>query len=208
MKQKMVNISVNTVVRNTKKSDFMKLGNILIIDGSSRQNGFTKKQIDFLKENVDCENITVYEAYKNKFEFCDGCNFCEANEKCKFSDLDGFFERFENADLIVFASPIYNGSFSSPLKALIDRFQFYYTYFYKHNKTQKITKRRMGVLLTSSGRVGEKWLSIMEEQLKFAFSILNIEFIGSALCNFTDTTPGIEKAEKEIKNILERIEQL
>lgn len=185
----------------------MKFRNILIIDGSGRKDGFTKQQIEFLKEYAEYENLTVYETFKNKFEFCDGCNFCEANEKCVHKDLDDFFEKFETADLIVFASPIYNGSFSAPLKALIDRFQFYYTYFYKHNKTQKITKRRKALLLATSGRVGEKWLSVMEEQLKFAFSILNIEYIGSALCNFTDTSPDLKKAEQEIRNIFERIEK-
>jgi hypothetical protein len=48
----------------------------------------------------------------------------------------------------------------------------------------------------------------MEEQLKFAFSILNIEFVGSSLCNFTDTNPQIEKSENEIRKIVERIENL
>ena len=48
----------------------------------------------------------------------------------------------------------------------------------------------------------------MEEQLKFACSILNIELVGSVLCNFTDTKPQIEKAEEEIKNIVERIGNL
>ena len=60
----------------------------------------------------------------------------------------------------------------------------------------------------SSGREGTKWLGIMEEQLKFAFSILNIQFVGSALCNFTDTNPQIDKCEAEIRNIVERIENL
>lgn len=185
----------------------MKIQNLLVVDGSSRINGYTKKQIEFLKQNVNCESVTVYETFKNKFEFCDGCNCCEINEKCKYRDLDEFFEMFENADLIVFASPIYNGTYSAPLKALFDRFQFYYTYFYKYNKLQKIKKQRKSILLVSSGRSGEKWLAIMEEQLKFACSILNVEFIGSALCNFTDTKPELKKAEKEIKNILERIEK-
>ena len=48
----------------------------------------------------------------------------------------------------------------------------------------------------------------MEEQLKFACSILNIEFIGSALCNYTDTTSQIEKAKEEIKKLVERIGDL
>lgn len=208
MKQKMANIFVNIVDKNTKQSDCMKIKNVLIIDGSSRQNGYTKKQIEYFKNISDSENIVTFELFKEKFQFCDGCNYCEENEKCKHRDLDVFFEEFENADLIVFASPLYNGTFSAPLKALIDRFQFYYTYFYKYNKTQKIAKIRKAILLLSSGRDATKWLSVMEEQLKFACSILNIEFVGSALCNFTDTKPQLEKAEEEIKNIVERIGNL
>ena len=186
----------------------MEKKNVLIIDGSGRQNGYTKKQIEYFKSICDYENVITFELFKEQLKFCDGCNYCEANEKCRHRDLDSFFESFEKTDLIVFASPLYNGTFSAPLKALLDRFQFYYTYFYKHNKTQKIEKKRKAILLVSSGREGEKWLSIMEEQLKFAFSILNIEFVGSSLCNFTDTNPQIEKSENEIRKIVERIENL
>ena len=102
----------------------------------------TKAEIfEYFKNISDSENIVTFELFKEKFQFCDGCNYCEENEKCKYRDLDLFFDEFENTDIVVFASPIYNGGFSAPLKALVDRFQFYYTYFYKNNKTQKITKK-------------------------------------------------------------------
>ncbi|MBQ6935543.1 MAG: NAD(P)H-dependent oxidoreductase, partial [Clostridia bacterium] len=130
--------------------------------------------------------------------------FCESNEKCKFRDLDSFMSDFETADLIVFATPIYNGMVSAPMKALIERLQPYYSYFYKHNKTQKTEKRRKAIIIASSGRDGKTALEYIETQYKYAFSVTNIEFIGSALCNFTDTRVNMEKAEEEIKNILER----
>lgn len=183
----------------------MKIKDVLIIDGATRENGYTKKLINHLKENLNYENVKTYEVSKMSTSYCDGCNFCEENEKCKFRDLDEFFKDFENADLIVFASPVYNGTFTAPIKAIIDRFQVYYTYFYKNEKAQKITKRRKAVLLSSSGRVGEKWLSHMEEQLKYAFSVTNIEFLGSALLNYTDTSPNTEKAKNEINQLIERI---
>ena len=118
----------------------MKNKKVLIIDGAGRQNGYTKKQIEYLKAICGCENTVVFELFKEKFQFCDGCNYCEENGECRHRDLDNFFEEFENADIIVFASPLYNGTFSAPLKALIDRFQFYNTYFYKNSKIQKIKK--------------------------------------------------------------------
>jgi multimeric flavodoxin WrbA len=111
---------------------------------------------------------------------------------------------FENADLIVFSSPVYNGGFSSPLKALIDRFQFYYTSFYKNGKVQPITKKRNGILLVSAGRSGTAALQTMEKDLSCAFTILNMELTGSALCAFTDTEPTYGEALKQLKMILKR----
>ncbi|MBO5857009.1 MAG: flavodoxin family protein [Clostridia bacterium] len=184
----------------------MKINKILIVDGTSRKDGFTKKLVDFLKNNVDLENIVTFETYKEKISFCDGCNFCEANERCKNRDLDVFFEEFETADLIVFATPVYNGMVSAPMKALIERFQPYYTYFYIQNKTQKIEKRRKAIILASAGRDAETALDYIVTQYKYAFSVTNIEFIGSVLCNFTDTSPNLSKAEEKIKNILERMD--
>ena len=71
MKQKMVNTFANIVDKNTKQSDYMKINNVLIIDGSNRQNGYTKKQIEYFKSICNCENIITFELYKEKFEFCD-----------------------------------------------------------------------------------------------------------------------------------------
>ena len=45
----------------------------------------------------------------------------------------------------------------------------------------------------------------MEEQLKYAFSVSNIEFSGSVLLNYTDTSPDIKKAKDEINQLIERI---
>lgn len=189
-----------------KQSDFMKYNKILIVDGTSRKDGFTKKLVEFLKNNIDSKNAVVFDTYKENIKFCDGCNFCESNEHCKYKDLDAFMNEFETADLIVFATPVYNGMVSAPMKALIERFQPYYSYFYKHNKTQKIEKRRKAIVLASSGRDGETALDYIVTQYKYAFSITNIEIIGSVLCNFTDTCPDLSKAEEKIKDILERMD--
>lgn len=190
-----------------KQSDFMAINKVLIIEGSSRNNSYTRQMTGYLKERLPCAEIKVFDTYKSKFEFCDGCNFCEENEKCKFRDLDEFFKDFEATDLIVFASPVYNGTFSAPMKALIDRFQVYYTSFYKNNKTQKIKKRRKAILLAAAGKTGERAVEYMEEQLRFAFSILNVEYVGSSLCSFTDTSAKIDEAKIKLNELIEGIEK-
>ncbi len=177
---------------------------VLIIKGSCRKGSFTNRLWqDAIK---DCGNaeITVFDTFSENFQFCNGCNYCEKNNKCIYRDLDGFFKSFENADVVVFASPVYNGSFSAPIKALIDRFQVFYTGFYKNGKMQSIKKHRKCILVAAAGRKGEEALQDMEKNLKCAFTILNAELVGSVLCAYTDTEPTYENALKDLKMILKR----
>ncbi len=181
---------------------------ILIIEGSNRTNSFTNSLSEYFAKCFENTEIEVFNTYKNRFEFCDGCNYCEKNEKCKYRDLDRFFKSFEECDVIVFSSPVYNGTFSSPVKALLDRFQHYYTYFYKHNKASAILKSRKAVLIASSGRGGENSISYMKTQLKFALSVLNAELVDTILLNNTDYSYDEEKAKTEIQKTAERIKHL
>ncbi len=177
---------------------------ILIIKGSCRKGSFTNRL--WQEATKDCENteVTVFDTYSENFAFCNGCNYCEENGKCVHRDLDEFFKAFENADVVIFSSPVYNGGFSAPVKALIDRFQIYYTAFYKNGKVQPIKKHRKCVLLAAAGRKGEEALHSMEKNLKCTFTILNSELTGSVLCFDTDTQPDYENALKELKMILKR----
>ena len=116
--------------------------------------------------------------------------------------MDRFNELFENADVVVFGAPIYNGGFSAPLKALIDRFQVYYSTFYENNKTQQIEKRRTAYLIGAAGRDGNVAFEYMKGQLKCAFTILNIELKDAFLCSNTDTQPDFEGIFQQIKRSL------
>ncbi len=144
----------------------------------------------------------VYNVFEHSFLPCDGCNNCEAAGKCRHRDLDSFFDSFKSADVIIFSSPVYNCSFPAPLKALVDRFQVFYTTFYASGKKQPIEKRRKALLFAASGNDGEYSVGIMENQLVTSFSILNIEYAGSVLCPHTDTAPDLNKAKEEIKKRL------
>ena len=177
---------------------------ILVIKGSCRKDSFTNKLWqEALEENTDID-VSVFDTYSEGFSFCTGCNYCESNGKCVYRDLDLFYEKFENADVVIFASPVYNGGFSASVKALIDRFQVYYTSFYKNGKVQPIKKHRKCLLVTAAGRNGEDTLREMEKNLGCAFTILNAELTGSVLCAYTDTVPNFEKALEDLKILLRR----
>ena len=177
---------------------------VLVIKGSSRKDSFTNCLWTESLKDFDNIEISVFDVFSEKFAFCNGCNYCEDKGKCVHRDLDEFFKEFETADFVIFSSPIYNGGFSAPIKALIDRFQVYYTSFYKNGKLQPIKKRRKAGILAASGRNGEEALRIMEKDLSCAFTILNMELQWSVLCSYTDTNPEYERALKELKSMLKR----
>lgn len=163
---------------------------VLCIEGFSRENGNTKALLEEFLSDYIGSDIIRYNTFKESPLPCLGCGYCNENAKCSFDDLDGFFELFETADILIFASPVYNLSFPAPLKALIDRLQPYYTSFYADGKVQRIKKRRRAYLLVTSGRDGAESFNIMEKQLKNVFSITNIEYMGGKLQSYTDYIKG------------------
>lgn len=180
----------------------MKNKKILVIRGSARAEGFTNKLCDQVEKICKDCSIVFFDTYKERFEPCTGCNYCEKSGKCVYRDLDSFFEDFETADLIIFASPVFNGSFSAPIKSLIDRFQVYYTSFYASGKVQQISKPREAILITASGKSGKTSSEYMKQQLECAFTILNIRMKNMIECPFTDTEPPYEEALEELRRSL------
>ena len=98
---------------------------ILIIQGGGRPNGNTDQLVkSFAKGAADAghkvENISLI---KNEIKGCLGCNACRYEKPCV--QKDGFNEivpKIKEADLLVFASPLYFWTISSRIKAFIERF--------------------------------------------------------------------------------------
>ncbi len=159
---------------------------MLCVEGFARKAGNTAALLQgFLKEIADADVIR-WNAYDENPLPCTGCDACGPKGVCDKRDLDGFFELFETADLIIFAAPVHNLSFPAPLKSLLDRFQRYYTGYFSGGRVQPIKKRRQGYLLVTAGGDGRDGFAFMERQLKDAFSILNIEYAGGRLIGNTD----------------------
>lgn len=98
---------------------------ILVIVGGGRANGNTNQLVDSFimgakKVGHYVEKISLM---KTQVNGCLGCNACRYGKPC--IQKDGFNElvpKIKEADLIVFASPMYYWTISSKLKAFIERF--------------------------------------------------------------------------------------
>jgi multimeric flavodoxin WrbA len=110
---------------------------VLILNGSPHANGNTSLAINemlgvFRKEGVEAEVVHV----GNKdVRGCISCGTCFTKGKCVFDDVvNELAPKFEEADGLVLASPVYYASANGTLIACLDRL-FYSTGF---DKTMKV----------------------------------------------------------------------
>ena len=109
---------------------------VLIINGSPRVGGNTSIAVDemvktFAEEGVEAEIVQI----GNKdIRGCIACGSCAQKGKCVFDDeVNELAPKFEEADGLVVASPVYYASANATLIACLDRL-FYSTHFDKSMK--------------------------------------------------------------------------
>ena len=99
--------------------------NILVLNGSPRKKGNTEIMADaFIKGALEQgHQVEKVNLGHMKIAPCLACEFCFThNGVCvQKDDMAEILDKVDNADMIVFASPIYWVSISAQLKAAIDR---------------------------------------------------------------------------------------
>lgn len=125
---------------------------VLLINGSPRRNGNTAIALEemekiFTQEGVEVETVQVG---NQNIRGCIACLSCKQKGKCVFDDLvNETAPKFEAADGLVIASPVYFASANGGLISFIDRL-FYSTLFDKSMKVGAAVAvaRRGGVSAT------------------------------------------------------------
>lgn len=109
---------------------------VLMINGSPRINGNTSIALHemeevFEKEGIETETIQIGNM---DIRGCIACGSCYQTGKCVFQDIvNETASKFEEADALVVASPVYFASANATLIAFLDRL-FYSTHFDKSMK--------------------------------------------------------------------------
>ncbi len=177
--------------------------NIIIIVGGGRPNGNTAQFVSaFSRGAKDAgHKVEVVSLIKNKVNGCLGCNKCRYGKPC--IQKDSFIEiaaKMENADCIVFASPLYFWTISSYLKAFIERF---YSIAAKDNnpplgRYEKYFEKDCVLLMTAADNF---FWTFNQAVSYYNFTIVN--YIGmnnkgmllAGGCGDTNEKPGIDKTD-------------
>ncbi|MCD8205229.1 MAG: flavodoxin family protein [Clostridia bacterium] len=98
--------------------------NIIIISSSPRRDGNSELLCQqFAKGAMDAGNdVHVIYLYAVNINFCRGCYYCYDNGACvQRDDMNEINEMMKNADVLVFATPVYFYQISGQLKTFLDR---------------------------------------------------------------------------------------
>ena len=167
---------------------------VLMINGSPRANGNTSVALEEMKKIFDAEGIeteTVQVGNKD-VRGCVACGRCAKLGKCVFDDIvNELASKFEEADGLVVASPVYYASANATLIAVLDRL-FYSTHF---SKTMKV-----GASVVCARRGG---CSATFDELNKYFTISGMPIASSQYWNsIHGRTPGEADKDEEGKQTM------
>ena len=110
--------------------------NVLMINGSPRKGGNTSlalAQMEKIFQEEGCE-VEILNIGNKVIRGCIACGHCYEAGKCVFDDeVNRAAAKFEAADALIIASPVYYASANATLIAFLDRL-FYSTHFDKRFK--------------------------------------------------------------------------
>ena len=110
---------------------------VLIINGSPRVDGNTSIAVDEVAKTFEAEGIEteIIQIGTKDVRGCIACGSCAESGKCVFDDVvNELASKFEEAEGLIIASPVYYASANATLIACLDRL-FYSTHF---DKTMKV----------------------------------------------------------------------
>lgn len=97
---------------------------VLILSGSPRRNGNSDTLCDRFAFGATEAGHTVEKIFlkDKKIGYCTGCGYCFNAHKCsQKDDMTEIIEKMLEADVLVFATPVYFYSMDAQMKTLIDR---------------------------------------------------------------------------------------
>ncbi len=178
---------------------------VLGILGSPRRGGNSEILLDKALEGaracgLDAEKIILNEL---KFSPCRECAGCEKEGKCIVNDeMQIIYKKLDQAQRIILATPIFFGSLTAQVKAMIDRCQCLWVAKYVLGKKETGPKKK-GLLILASAGNRSSFFKNAESIVKNFFAVLGIEFAGNLYCPNIDEKGKILECPDCLKRAIE-----
>lgn len=97
---------------------------IIVVTSSPRKNGNSETLAQRFADGAKAvgNEVKFVAVCDIDLKFCTGCLYCNTHDKCVLNDgMNELYKDFQNADVLVFATPVYYYSVCGQLKTLLDR---------------------------------------------------------------------------------------
>ena len=174
---------------------------ILTIIGTPHK-GNTRAVVDlfldeFKNDNNEFDEIVLPTSFN---EICYGCANCilKGEDKCPhFNKINPIIKKMEDADLIIYATPVFVGSCSSGMKAFLDHLA--YMWLVHRPKTSMFNK--VGLIITSAGGSGVKATTKLLKSNLFYLGIPKIYNYGVTTMKMGGNYSEYKNKDKIIKQV-------
>lgn len=179
---------------------------VIAFMGAARKNKHTDQTLDCFLSGLDEANIAYEKIYLRDLNIsgCIDCRACFRTGQCAVKDdMEELYQKIDESNGIVIASPIYFNSVSAFTKAFIDRTQRYYgiKFGYGREKIDIIDKK--GYFITTGGAkyTTDQFLYSFPV-IDYAFKAVNAQYVGNYCLSQTDDLdlgdrPGVEEELRE-----------
>ena len=156
----------------------------LILMGSPRKEGNTasllKPFVETLEEKgAECTSFDVYDM---DLRPCVACRTCQKDWTIfgcpQNDDMQKIFDAAMDADLLVFASPIYSWYCTPPLKNALDRLVYGMNKYYGEEMGPSIWKGKKAALISTCGYPVDKGADLWKEGMRRYCKHSKLEFLG------------------------------
>ena len=171
----------------------------LLFNGSPR-NGNTEAAVEAFKKGLSCE-VEVVNAADVSVGPCIACDSCGCESDCVFDDdTNEIIDKICEADIILFATPVYWWGVTAQLKKIIDK--MYSKYYIMKEK-----KKKIAVIAIGEEAVEGEQYTLIDRQFRCICEYLNWDMniyipVSAAACNDLAGRPleleRITKAASEI----------
>jgi len=146
---------------------------VTVITGSAHKKGTSAMLADKFIEGAteSGHDIFRFDAAFEKVNPCLACEYCAShNTECIHKDsMEKLNEKLIDADIIVFATPLYYYTVSAQLKAVMDRF---------HAKNAVISGNKKAIMLATSYGDDEQTMEALDKMYESNLRFLNWENAG------------------------------
>jgi len=177
----------------------------LVFFGSARRNGETRAMLTILLESLGdrAGKVEIIDSYQTEIQPCVDCRYCWKTRGCSIKDeMQGIYQKIDEADTIVIATPVYYHSVPGKLKILIDRLQIYWAGIPRGDKPKVTSKNGIGLITGGAPPFPNQFFGT-ELVLEGVFSALSAKNIG--IVTFPDTDKKSAEESGELRLSIQKL---